>query len=71
MNKIRKDAPVILTMDNQHMVMLPDGSLLPGVTKTIVTDEFNEPARATIEVLVNIATDEVQAQEIIRSYKES
>lgn len=62
-NKFDKNLPTVYTNDNgQHMVMMPNGSILP-VWATTVRDETGEAPMLTAELRVNLAKDKEDALE--------
>lgn len=67
----RKGVCVVFTNESgQHMVMTPNGDVIPCLIFTRVMDHHNEYPEVLMKALCNLATDEAQAREIIASYKE-
>lgn len=48
----------VVNINGKQMICLPDGTVLPGLQVTSVTDNNGELGTATIEILVNFSEAE-------------
>lgn len=57
----------VYTENGMNFVLLPDGTRMPNVMKTIVEDESHEYSKVTIEVLCYLYTTKEEALNAIKN----
>lgn len=64
-----KGLAIVYTDDSgQHMVMMPNGEILPCITLTRVTDPHDGPTELMVKCRVNLAKDRDDAIRISKTY---